>query len=432
MGGLGPLNKSAITAAKALVDDGLKLAVTSSKTAGKTVVTGLKEADQIVGKAGSGSATTACQLVDDGVAMTPQQVLQGLQTDLGRRTLINPTGVARKVAALKSQPFVFFRGTAPQYYRRLFAEMPPSLKNGPKTMLQGDVHIENFGAIPGKQGLKYGLTDFDEAIAGPASVDLVRGMSSIVVAAGEKPGLLQAFLKGYRKGLDGKITLKSEAITDFLTKQGKISQAEMLAERTAKGGSRIAKSDNNAVLPKATQKAIEKALGGADNQAIAKKEMQDVVQVYSGTGSLDLRRYEAIVGKGGKSDLIVEMKEMVPSSLAPHLGSSGPHLARVEKALSLYHGKAAETVTSVTMEGQEFLVRTRAPFKGGIKFADLKGAEQETFLEDLGKILGKAHGKGGDAKALETFVSQHHDDLITTAVKQARHSLSDFKLFAGS
>jgi uncharacterized protein (DUF2252 family) len=427
MGGLGPLNRTVIVAAETVIEDGVKLAASGGKNVGKLLVKGLGEADQVIGKTGSGKALQALGLVDDAVTMTSKQVLQGLKGDLARRELINPAGVARKVAALKSQPFSFFRGTAPQFYRRLFAEMPAGLKNGPKTVLQGDVHIENFGAIPGK----HGLTDFDEAIKGPASVDLVRGMSSIVVAGGEDASQLKAFLRGYRKGLDGKINLKSEVISDFLAKQGKISQAEMLAERTAQHHSQFVRTENNAVIPRAMQKSIAKALGQSDLHPVAKRELQDAVQVYSGTGSLDLRRYEAVVGKGAKKDLIVEMKELIPSSLKPHLGGSANNLQRYREAMSVYQGKAAEEVTSITLDGQEFLVRTRASYKGGIKFANVPDAQRETFLEDLGKILGKAHGRGGDGKALEQFVSTHEDDLIGTAVKQARHSLADFKLFAG-
>jgi uncharacterized protein (DUF2252 family) len=430
MGGLGPLNRTVVKAAATIAEDGLKLVSTGGKTVGKGIALGLGEIDQVVAKTGSGKALQAFNLVDEAGSMTPKQVLSSLKGDLSRRELVNPEGLSRKVAALKSQPFAFFRGTAPQFYRRLFAEMPEGLKNAPKTVLQGDVHIENFGAIPGKRGLKYGLTDFDEAIKGPASVDLVRGMSSVVVAAGEKPGLLKAFLRGYRKGLDGKINLKSDVIGEFLAKQGKISQAEMLAERTAHDHSRLVLTDNHAALPKAMAKTIEKALGKVDLKPIAKKEVQDVVQVYSGTGSLDLRRYEAVLGSGKKSDVIVELKEMLPSSLTPHVGTTASNLARYEKALATYQGKAAQSVTTVTLDSQPYLVRLRAPYKGGVKFADVKGSQQETFLEDLGKILGKAHGKGGDGKALEYFVTGHEDDLIDTAIKQARHSLSDFQLFA--
>lgn len=431
MGGLGPLNRTVVKAAATIVEDGLKLVTTGGETLGKTVAVGLGEVDQVIGKTGSGKALQAFTLVDEAGSMTPKQVLQALKGDLSRRELLNPEGLSRKVAALTSNEFSFFRGTAPQYYRRLFAEMPEGLKNAPKTMLQGDVHIENFGAIPGKQALKYGMTDFDEAIKGPASVDVVRGMSSIVVAAGEKPGLLKAFLKGYTKGLDGTITLKSEAIGDFLAKQGKLTQVDMLAERTGHHFNSIKAAENNAPVSDALAKSIAKALGKVDLKPVAQNEMRDVVQVYSGTGSLDLRRYEAVLGHGKKGDLIVELKEMMPSSLTPHLGTTATNLARYEKALATYQGKAAQGVATVSLDGQTYLVRQRVPFKGGVKWADVKGHDQERFIEDLGKILGKAHAKGGDGPALTQFVKTHGDDLITTAMQQARHSVADFHLFAG-
>ncbi len=433
MGGLGPLTKSLLMGAERLIVEGVEVAGKSEASLGKVISKGFVEADTLLGKAGTGKALQKVGLfAETEVAtggMTRKEVLANLESDLSRRQFVNPAGYAKKVEALSSKPFSFFRGTAPQFYRRLFSEMPEGLRNAPKTMLQGDVHIENFAAIPGKKALTYGLTDFDESLKGPASVDLVRGMSSIVVAAGEDTSLLKSFLKGYRKGLDGVINLKSDAVGHFLKHQGTITQAEMLAEETMKGHSLITPTEMTKAIPKDLKAKFATALSKIEIPSVAKRELQDVVKIHGGTGSLDLFRYEGVLGKGTKKDVILEMKELLPSSLSKHLGASGNNLARYEEALSVYQGKVAEPVAKVTVDGRTFLAKVRQPYKGSIKFADVKGGDQKAFLEDLGKILGKAHANGGNGQALETFVKHNEDDLMATAIKQARHSLTDYQTF---
>ncbi|MBC7542198.1 MAG: DUF2252 family protein [Candidatus Sericytochromatia bacterium] len=433
MGGYGPLTKGLLIGTEKLVASSLKLVGKVEQGLGKTVTTGLTDVDHLLGKVGNGNALKELGLFTDtgaqAVTMSRPQVLSHLASDLSRRQQVNPAGLALKVKVLSSKPFAFFRGTAPQFYRRLFSEMPESLRNAPKTVLQGDVHIENFAVVPGNRTLTYGLTDFDEAIKGPASVDLVRGMSSVVVAAGEDVSLLKTFLKGYRKGLDGSINLKSDAIVGFLKKQGTISQAEMLAERTMKNHTRIKPNATTLAVPKALKSKIAKALTNSDIPNVAKKDLQDIVQVHAGTGSLDLFRYEGVLGKGSQKDVIVEMKELLPSSLSPHLGAAGNDLKRYQEALAVYQGQVAAPVTAIAVDGRTFLTRTRPAYKGGIKFDDVKPGDRVVFLEDLGKILGKAHANGGNGPQLASFVQQHESDLLATAINQARHSIADFKTF---
>src|SRR5215475_12185586 len=109
------------------------------------------------------------------LSKTTREILaQNSGRDLDRLTL--------KCAALRQDPFAFFRGT-----NALFLSYLPRrhrLFDAPCTLVCGDLHLENFGAFKGDNRLVYfDLNDFDEACLAPLTLDLVRFVASIHVAA---------------------------------------------------------------------------------------------------------------------------------------------------------------------------------------------------------------------------------------------------------
>jgi uncharacterized protein (DUF2252 family) len=90
--------------------------------------------------------------------------------------------VAMKYSAMRSDPFVFLRGTCHLFYDRL----PKNgiFKSAPHTWCCGDLHLENFGTYKGDNRLAYfDINDFDEAALAPATWELVRLVTSILVCA---------------------------------------------------------------------------------------------------------------------------------------------------------------------------------------------------------------------------------------------------------
>ena len=75
----------------------------------------------------------------------------------------------------------------------------------------GDLHLENFGAYRTDDGeLLYDINDFDEAIVGPCSLDLVRCATSILLAAElwrltplQASGMVLTYLDNYRATITG-------------------------------------------------------------------------------------------------------------------------------------------------------------------------------------------------------------------------------------
>ncbi len=104
------------------------------------------------------------------------------------RSIEDPADWPLKVTSLLRSEYDFFRGTADLFYahaREVCADwMAQSQYHIP---IHGDVHLGNIGTYqgPGAPGvdLHVGLVDFDEAFDGPFQLDLLRGLTSLRVAA---------------------------------------------------------------------------------------------------------------------------------------------------------------------------------------------------------------------------------------------------------
>jgi uncharacterized protein (DUF2252 family) len=103
--------------------------------------------------------------------------------------------------------FVFLRGT---FYRwvLLWLEVCPELAKAPRVLAVGDLHVENFGTWRDTEGrLIWGVNDLDEAAQMPYAIDLVRLVTSAILAKREKGIAIDAgtaataVLDGYAESL---------------------------------------------------------------------------------------------------------------------------------------------------------------------------------------------------------------------------------------
>ena len=94
----------------------------------------------------------------------------------------DPERLQLKLAAMRADPFTFFRGTCPLFYETLQLDRP--LLSSPMVLACGDLHLENFGSYKGDNRLVYfDVSDFDESAVAPVAFELVRFLTSILVAA---------------------------------------------------------------------------------------------------------------------------------------------------------------------------------------------------------------------------------------------------------
>ena len=90
-----------------------------------------------------------------------------------------------KHEAMAGSLFAFLRAT---FYRwvSLWPEVCPDLAGTPRVLAVGDLHVENFGTWRDTEGrLVWGVNDFDEVARMPYAVDLIRLVTSAILAKRE-------------------------------------------------------------------------------------------------------------------------------------------------------------------------------------------------------------------------------------------------------
>ncbi len=111
---------------------------------------------------------------------------------------------------MAGSPFAFLRGT---FYRwvPLWLEVCPGLAETPTVLAVGDLHVENFGTWRDAEGrLVWGVNDFDEVARMPYAIDLVRLVTSAILAKRENDlaidpsdaaaGVLEGYTDSLEKG----------------------------------------------------------------------------------------------------------------------------------------------------------------------------------------------------------------------------------------
>lgn len=255
----------------------------------------------------------------------------------------DPERLQMKYAAMRDNPFAFLRGTCHLFYDRL----PKLMGTGgaPVVWACGDLHLENFGSFKGDNRLVYfDINDFDEAALAPASWDLVRFVTSILVAAdglsatrAQALAMCERFVDSYASALAlGKARWAERETTRGLVRElfdglkGR-QRADFLDKRTErKGKQRVLRVDGvKALAPTARQRAKVTEF----MQAFAEKQPDpdfykplDVARRIAGTGSLGMERYVILVKGKGSSDgnYLLDLKRTPTSSLVRHLKHAQP------------------------------------------------------------------------------------------------------------
>ncbi|KJJ94772.1 succinate-semialdehyde dehydrogenase [Burkholderiaceae bacterium 26] len=252
----------------------------------------------------------------------------------------DPERLTRKLDAIAADPFSFFRGTNNLYAASLADAA--LLHDAPRTLVCGDLHLENFGSFKGDNGLVYfDMNDFDEALAAPFTVDLVRVLSSLQVASfswkladEDAYNLCRRFLDTYAATLvDGKPRWVERAtatgiVRNLLRGLRKRNRAAYLADRTERNGNQVTlRIDGRRTLRASKEEArrarrILEAYGqqGSGQRFIA----IDVARRIAGTGSLGLERYSVLARPENDPTTLrlIDIKLSIPSVWDDVLGDA--------------------------------------------------------------------------------------------------------------
>jgi uncharacterized protein (DUF2252 family) len=355
----------------------------------------------------------------------------------------SPALLHEKFTRMMVDAFAFFRGTDHLFYGDIARMQGKTMAEGPKVLLQGDLHLKNIAALERANGsLTIGPNDFDEAALGPAQLDLERIVASIALVAnqlGISPAktrlILRNFTNTYTDTLGRiahhKVPLPGQApkiIRKALSVAAQQDNGNLIASATTMEAGKliIKRADGNSAVSAELELELRKAferyrasLSGSAATELANFRFADAVSCVAGVGSVGRARYRLLIedARGGHPR-ILEMKEEAPSALSQYLPIGFPVKQEADRALvtseafepgsKLYNG-AVELPRQHALTSTSFIVRNVPATKGGVDLATLKDAGQ---LDDLvgyyAKKIAVGHAAGekfGFASAQQILAS---------------------------
>ncbi|MDB5098975.1 MAG: hypothetical protein JWM80_3396 [Cyanobacteria bacterium RYN_339] len=325
---------------------------------------------------------------------------------------LDPEALTTKYEHMAKNPRRFFTGQ-PELMAYDLRELARKLKG--RTIVQGDMHLRNFGTmVDAKGGLGVLLNDFDDAAIGPGAVDFNR-LATATVLSGRELGLTTAQTQELVKSLGGAYydTLGAIAhgaggqpvapkqILSLLEKARKVDPVAWLEQQAPKVNGKRLLLRNEGQLEVSTKVAggVKKALGSYQKQlgaALEGYQVTDVVKVVSGTGSIGQPRFLALLERGaGDEPVILQLKGQAAAPLArfhlpgPKFSSQAERNVKLgqllDDGLDPYRG---------TAPGNLLVERVR-PVDGGLEIPDLKQAEDfQAVIKYYAATAAKAHANG--------------------------------------
>lgn len=292
-----------------------------------------------------------------------------------------PQLLARKYAAMRTDPFVFLRGSCHLFYARLPAA--GVLQKAPATWICGDLHIENFGSYKGDNQLVYfDLNDFDEATLAPCSWEVLRLLTSIrfaMAGLGLDEDLVDQLCEQTVQTYAGELATGKARWIERDTADGLIgellghlrSRKDLLAKRTLlEDGRRRLRIDHDKLLPataeqtRSVRRLMKKV--GREHGAAEFFEVMDVARRVAGTGSLGVARYIVLVqGKGGDDGhQLLDLKQALGSSLHSQVESTAAWSTPAEQVVAIQRRMQAISpalLQAVEMDGASYVLRALQP-----------------------------------------------------------------------
>jgi len=374
------------------------------------------------------------------------------QFHVGRR----PSGVRRKYRIMARGPFEFFRGTN-FLFARAWPEFQPR-EPGPAVWLCGDLHLENFGAFPTDDGdFRFDINDFDDAIVGPCSVDVLRCATSTLLAAEswrltptQGISMVLAFLDAYRHGVrDGSDQASASDAEPDLAGVGELVDAtrrgsphEMLEQyaKQKRGTWRLRECKRIRHAGDKSATLVREAVEGANGTGW---KVFDVARRNAGIGSLGLRRFVVLAEEPGASEpALLALKETAPSALAAFADPSMPAFAnegdRAVAAENLLQARPTARLQALTIADRPFHLRTMIPDENRSSLSRLqkRPAKLRAAVAAAGRLTAHSQRRGSNvggrdrsAELKEWADSSALESVLAHAVRLADQVQRDYSLF---
>jgi uncharacterized protein (DUF2252 family) len=386
-------------------------------------------------------------------------VKQILRYNAGR----DPERLAMKYRNMRGDAFIFLRATCHLFYAALPSEAV--LRKAPAAWACGDLHVENFGSYKGDNRLVYfDVNDFDEAVLAPATWDLVRLLSSVLVGRGsmqvspaEALRLCDAVLDAYAGAMRlGKARwverdTAPSPVSDLLEGLRLRHRPEFLDRRTEKKGRRrTIRVDGRKALACADARRL-KVTALVDDFAASQPDpaffrVLDVARRIAGNGSLGVDRYVVLVeGKGSPdANVLIDLKQALPSSLAGRVALPQPRWRdeadRVVEVQCRMQAVAMAFLNAVRMGSVPYVMRGLQPQEDRVDLVQVRHPIER--LTNLMTVMGhcaawsqlRSSGRQGSACADELIEfaapTKWRKSILAVARECAAKVEADWKTYA--
>jgi uncharacterized protein (DUF2252 family) len=360
----------------------------------------------------------------------------------------DPERLAMKYERMRASPFAFLRGSCHLFYARL--PRSPLLRKAPLVWACGDLHLENLGSYRGDNGQVYfDINDFDEALRAPASWDLVRVLTSVLIARkslgankGEARALCALLLETYARALsDGKARWV-ERETALAPVRGLLASADASHHR-ALVASRT-KNDRIKLTPRRALPASERdqervhalleALRSKHNE-LARWRVRDVARRVAGTGSLGLERWVILVDDADAPERqhLLDLKSATPASplrFGPRLAQPAfrDEAARIVGVQRRMQAIAMASLHEVKLGRAPFVLRRLQPSEDRVALDSLKPTRVANLLRTVAECLAwdQLRSSGRDGTAIpDALIAFGRDASWQRPLIELAHSMAD-------
>ncbi len=373
-----------------------------------------------------------------------------------------PEMVQLKYKAMSRNMFRFYRGTCHLFFEDLYKKGLPA---SPPAWISGDLHLENFGSYKGDNRLVYfDLNDFDEAALAPALWEIIRLITSILVAFEilhiedrRAFKMAQMFIKNYAgilaRGKSYYIEPKTARgiVCTFLKSVEKRRQRELLYRRTMI-------YDNQLTLKIDTKKhfeiapALKRELMNHVDQWILNSpdgpynyRVADAAFRLAGTGSVGLKRYIFLLKSIRREEkyLLVDMKQATETSLAPYLDTKQPrwqtHAERIVNIQQRMQNIPPALLSASNFHDEPYLIQELQPAKDRINFKLIHDRYRDMYqvVDDMAMLTAssqlRSSGREGAAIADKLIAfgqdTSWQQPVLDYAIKYSRKVKTDFEKY---
>src|ERR1017187_5705663 len=322
---------------------------------------------------------------------------------------------------MRKSLFLFFRGT---FYRwaQLWPEVFANLRDAPKVLAVGDLHVNSFGTWRDAEGrLSWGVDDFDESYPLAYTNDIVRLAASMKIVI-DAEGLAVKLKVGCDAILDGYLQSLREGGRPIVLAEHE-QKLDKLGVDSFKPPTDFWGKLNR--LP-TVRHSLASDLKHALEKTLPDPKMEyKVVRRQAGLGSLGQKRFVAIARWQG-GFIAREAKSMLPSACSWLNDQIGHRQSYNEEAIS----SAIRSPDPFQVIEGSWLIRRLSPDSNPIDIQSLpKHRDVPMLLHAMGSETANVHlgTKGQTTKILNDLQKRKSNWMRDAAARMARIVEKDWK-----